>query len=221
LLFCPFKDVVLIFSDALNTTAFAALPAPLLQGLLQAFDEQAQGLAVVDEQLGLLYANRLARHWFTEHAWLRDDGTLAKPDAADGRAWLKAVRAVCRQHTRGLVSLGGATGPVVVALVPLAVAGHTYALVTMGRSELCGPAAVALFAKQHGLTGPEGQVLAALCRGQRNAAIARQLQVPSAAVTALLGAIRAKVGCTDQRALLQQMACLPTLSPLVMAALTP
>jgi DNA-binding CsgD family transcriptional regulator len=220
-LLCPFKDAVLTPSDALHTTAFAALPQPLLQGLLQAFDEQAQGLAVVDEQLGLLYANRLARHWFTDQAWLRDDGTLAKPEAPDGRAWLKAVRAVCRQHTRGLVTLGAATGPMVVALVPLAVAGHTYALATLGRAELCGPAAVALFAKQHGLTGPEGQVLAALCRGQRTAAIARQQQLPSASVTALFEAIRAKVGCTDQRALLQQMACLPTLSPLVMGALAP
>jgi DNA-binding CsgD family transcriptional regulator len=211
----------LIPLDALQTTAFAALPQPLVQGLLQAFDEQAQGLAVVDEQLGLLYANRLARHWFTEQAWMRDDGTLAKPDAADGRAWLKAVRAVCRQHTRGLVTLGGAAGPMVVALVPLAVAGRTYALATMGRAELCGPAAVALFAKQHGLTGPEGQVLAALCQGRRSAAIARHLQLPSAAVTVHLGAIRAKLGCTDQRALLQKMACLPTLSPLVMGALPP
>lgn len=129
---------------------------------------------------------------------------------------------------RGLLSLAG-NGPSAasaVAVLPLAgahsdpacaqddppTAPRSFALLVFAKQQACDDSSMALFAREQGLTGAEGQVLAQVCKGLRPLEIATQHGVKVSTVRTQLRSIRSKTGSNSIRDLVQQMSVLPPLA---------
>lgn len=79
------------------------------------------------------------------------------------------------------------------------------------KRQVCEALSVEAFARGHGLTGAETQVLKALSDGTTPHEAAQMLGVRLSTVRTQIGSIRAKTGAPSIRALVQQVACLPPL----------
>ena len=112
---------------------------------------------------------------------------------------------------RALLQLAAAdVAATAVAVMPLAIAG--YALLAFAKQQLCDTTTVTLFAKERGLTGAEGQVLAQVCKGLRPHEIATRQGVQVSTVRTQLRAIRQKTASDSVRELVQKVSVLPPLA---------
>lgn len=212
---------------SIRRQAVATEPA-MLSCLLEALDLHGDGLAILDENACVIYANPIARVSLGRQGWLRDDQSLRCPHAKGRESWLRALRAVFATQTRSLLELDGADpeslpdaddrhpAPAYMVVAPLRLGEDTYALLTLGRPQMCGLIELSLFAKHCHLSVSERQVLRLFCQGEKPAAIAQKSGVALSTIVTHLKAIRAKTGCTDLRDLLHKMARLPRLRPLVL-----
>ena len=101
-----------------------------------------------------------------------------------------------------------------LAVIPLALGnGRPGALVILGRRHLCETLSVEMFARRHGLTGAEANVLQALCEGVPPAEIATQFGVKLATVRTQVAAIRSKTAAASIRELVRRVAALPPIVP--------
>ncbi|MCY7304567.1 MAG: helix-turn-helix transcriptional regulator [Rhodoferax sp.] len=129
---------------------------------------------------------------------------------------------------RGLLSLAGngQSAASAVAVLPLAgaqldpacanaeppTAPRSFALLVFAKQHACDDSSMALFAREQGLTGTEGQVLAQVCKGLRPLEIATRHGVKVSTVRTQLRSIRSKTGSNSIRDLVQQMSVLPPLA---------
>lgn len=180
-----------------------------------AMDRLAQGVALVDESSTLHYANAAAHAALRHAGWDSGDKRLQCPAAADRPTWHGALADVCRRERHRLLELrvAGEHGTVFVSMSPVALDGHTLAVTTFEREDLCGPLELQMFSSRHGLTSAENQVLQRLCRGDRPADIARQHGVARSTVLTQVAAIRSKTRRHSVQALLHQLSRLPAVRP--------
>lgn len=115
---------------------------------------------------------------------------------------------------RGLLKFKGREGAhgadSSVAVMPLSAPG--YALLAFSKQQVCDATTVTLFARERGLTGAEGQVLAQVCRGLRPQQIATQHGVQVSTVRTQLRSIRQKTASDSVRELVQKVSVLPPLA---------
>ena len=100
----------------------------------------------------------------------------------------------------------------------------TYALLVFPKQQLCDTTTITLFARERGLTGTEGQVLALVCKGLRPSQIASSHGVQVCTVRSQLRSIRQKTASDSVRELVEKVSVLPPMArhlPQVFAALTP
>jgi DNA-binding CsgD family transcriptional regulator len=187
-----------------------------LDCLLPALDTLAFGVAVLETELGIVYANAAARALLLRAGCALDAGAL-RPRGADRAAWVDALDQVCSHQRRRLLELGGGDTRQFVALTPANWHGIGVAVVTFGRFELCGALELQLFSTFHGLSGAESRVLAKLACGLRAAEIARVHGVALSTVATQVTAIRAKTCCASVRELLDELGRLPPLRSAVSA----
>jgi DNA-binding CsgD family transcriptional regulator len=84
-------------------------------------------------------------------------------------------------------------------------------LLVLGRRQLCETLTVDWFAREHGLTPAEAQVLKSLCAGLRPQEIADRHGVALSTVRTQVGSLRAKTGSTSIRVLVSQVSMMPPL----------
>lgn len=134
-----------------------------------------------------------------------------------------------RAGLRGLLSLGPGGKGMPVAVIPLSPAqlsleavtrkdyraselAPCYALLVFAKQHLCDDSTIALYARERGLTGAEGQVLAQICKGMRPSQIATQHGVQISTIRTQLRSIRMKTSCDTIRELVQQVSTLPPIA---------
>ncbi len=186
------------------------------ESLAKLVDELAHGVVVASPQGRLLHANQVARH---ELAGARvlclRHGHLQPVDAGQGRALLQAF-ARGAAGLRSMVTLRAPAGwGLSIAVVPLRAApGADPALgLFLSRASVCDSLMLCFFARSHGLTHTEEQVLAILAQGRSAPEIATQLNVAVSTIRTHVRSLCAKTQTNGVRALIGRLAVLPPLGP--------
>jgi DNA-binding CsgD family transcriptional regulator len=181
-------------------------------GLSMAMDELAYGVLLVTAKGQLLHANLAARHELAgRKVLLLHEGLVQTVDAAQGRLLVQAL-AKAETGRRSLVALRSTAARLSVAVVPLRTErGEDAAVVALilSRASVCDAVMLCFFARAHGLTPSEEQVLAILCQGYSAPEIALQLKVAVSTVRSHIRSLCAKTHSNGVRALVGQVAVLP------------
>jgi len=187
-----------------------------------AIDQLELELLLVDGDGQVLHANRAARAELArpDHPLQQLGGTLRARRSADVAALRAAVHNACCRGLRRLLTLDHDTAPLHLAVLPLRAddGGPGTCLLLGGSRGDRVPMAVHCFARAHGLTCAEDQVLQGLCRGMTPQQIARQHGVALSTVRTQLASIRAKTRCDSLRDLMRCIATLPPMAAAVAAA---
>ena len=191
-----------------------ASPGP---GLAALVDELAHGMIVTRLDGRVTHVNQAARQELARERVL----TLRQHrlHAIDGASHEALHQALARalDGKRSLVDLQAADGPALpVALVPLKAArlshGPRVALL-FARSAVCDSLMLCFFARRHGLTRTEEQVLGILCEGYSAPQAAVQLKVAVSTVRSHVRSLCAKTRTHSVRELVTRLAVLPPLAP--------
>lgn len=194
----------------------AALPHPAdapVPGLSTVMDELAHGVVLASLKGRVLHANQAARSELARQRVLSlRDGHVHTTDAAQARLLTQAL-AKAETGRRSLIALRSAQRQrVSIAVVPLrperAQDAPSVALV-FSRASVCDAVMLCFFARTHGLTPSEEQVLGILCQGYSAPEIALQLKVAVSTIRSHVRSMCAKTHCNGVRALVGQVAVLP------------
>lgn len=195
----------------------ATIPAGLGEGaghgLSQVMDEFAHGVMVASFKGQLLHANQAARHELARRRVLAvHEGQLHTTDAAQARILTQALA----KAASGLRSLMALRAPgrlrVNIAVVPLRPdrpQQSTSVALVFSRASVCDAVMLCFFARTHGLTPCEEQVLGILCQGFSAPQIAVQLDVAVSTIRSHVRSMCAKTHSRGVRALVSQVAVLP------------
>ena len=194
-----------------------ASPAARLLALVM--EEIDYGIAIVSLDGRLHHANALARRELEERRALELSGDrLFARRSCDRTALAQALQAAGR--SRGsLLWLGVQCGQVSVAVVPIdeqdGVGSCRAAALLFQKRQAFEALTLSFFARSQRLTAAETTVLECLCSGLRPLEIARQLGVAISTVRTHVSNIRGKTQTGSTRELLQMLAKLPPLTPVV------
>lgn len=187
-------------------------------GLALIFDELAHGVLVASAKGQLLHANQAARHELARRQMLTvHDGQLQAADARQSRLLVQAL-SKAESGLRSLIALRSAQERLSIAVVPLRSQPPRASTVALflSRASVCDALMLCFFARTHGLTPAEEQVLAVLCQGYSAPEAARRLNVAVSTVRSHVRSLCTKTHSNGVRALVSQVAVLP---PLVSAHL--
>ena len=187
---------------------------------LQLLDEIDYGIVVVDLQLRAVYANHGARSQLKTLQVLQlERGVLQARSPHDTQLLAAAVRAAATQRLRRLLVLGEGKQRLSVSVVPVpsglpgqagsASRGPAQVLVMLPRRQICEPLSIHGYARDHGLSGAEGQVLVWLCKGLQPNDIAGLQGVAISTVRTQIASIRHKTGTATVADLVHRIARLP------------
>jgi DNA-binding CsgD family transcriptional regulator len=202
-----------VLDGAVSVSLAGSRPESAAAGLSMVMDELAYGVLLASVKGQLLHANQAARHELARRQVLSvHEGQLQAPDAAQGRVLQQAL-AKAETGRRSLIALRSANrARLSIAVVPLrgerpSTAG-TVALF-FSRASVVDAVMLCFFARTHGLTPSEEQVLSILCQGFSAPEIAEQLNVAVSTVRSHVRSLCAKTHCNGVRALVGQVAVLP------------
>jgi DNA-binding CsgD family transcriptional regulator len=176
-------------------------------------DELDYGMILLDCRLKVQFANRAAlAQLSTLRLLVVEQGELTAIEPRDMIVLGAAIRSASTQRLRRMVMLGTETDRIAVAVVPVpqnADALDTRVLVLLSRPQICEALSVYGFARDHGLSSAESQVLKALCEGLQPSEIASQQGVAISTVRTQISNIRLKTDASSIRELVQRVARLP------------
>ena len=179
------------------------------------------------------HAAQLALALARTKAWLRGllrltDDSVGKPGDAGGSGGAGSGDAN-RDSTVAVMPLFEPTPTEATGHAPdstptqAAVSTPSYALLVFPKQQLCDTTTITLFARERGLTGTEGQVLALVCKGLRPSQIATNHGVQVCTVRSQLRSIRQKTASDSVRELVEKVSVLPPMArhlPQMFAALS-
>lgn len=180
-------------------------------------DEWAHGVVVASAQGQLLHANQVARNELARRRALAvHEGQLHTTDARDARALVQAL-AKAEGGRRSLIALRTGPGPgrMSVAVLPLRSyegQGAGPVALVFSRPLVCESLMLCFFARSHGLTPTEEQVLTILCQGYSTPQVALQLKIAVSTVRSHVRSMCTKTHSRGVRALVGQVAVLPPLA---------
>lgn len=179
-------------------------------GLL--FDEISHGVVVVDAQGWVTHSNRAARDVMANCGVLYiQQGELMALSPMDAKL-LYAVLDKASAGVRSLVELSGSGVTLTLSVVPLQFKQGKvcqYVALFFERTAICDSGMFVFFARSHGLTRTEEQVLTLLCRGLSTPDIAMELNVAVSTVRSHVRALCFKTGSKGSRELINRIATLP------------
>jgi DNA-binding CsgD family transcriptional regulator len=202
-----------VLDGAVGAALAGGRPDSAATGLSLVMDELAYGVLLASVKGQLLHANQAARHELARRQVISvHEGHLQAPDAAQGRVLQQAL-AKAETGRRSLIALRSARrSRLSIAVVPLRgerpSAAATVALF-FSRASVVDAVMLCFFARTHGLTPSEEQVLSILCQGYSAPEIAEQLNVAVSTVRSHVRSLCAKTHCNGVRALVGQVAVLP------------
>jgi DNA-binding CsgD family transcriptional regulator len=189
---------------------------------LRLLDEIDYGMVLVSADARLRCCNHAAREALAGSQALQLSAGMLRPrDPVETPAFAEALTAATRGR-RSLLTLGRTGTRLSISMVPIdnpeGPAAEPFALLVLGRREMCPPLSVRGYAKELLLTPAETRVLGMLCEGFQPGEIADRQGVALSTVRTQIGSIRFKTGCASIRELVRHMAQLP---PLVGALRSP
>lgn len=180
-------------------------------------DALAHGVLVVGGRGQIIHANEAARTELRRHRVLIKVGNeIHALTPADGNT-LREALAKAAAGKRSLVNVSGGGLSLVLAVVPLrpgAGASEPRIALFFSRAEVCESGMFGFFARSHGLTQTEEQVLTILCRGLSTPEIAVQMKVAVSTVRSHVRSLCAKTGSSGVRELVNRVAILPPVASL-------
>jgi len=198
--------------------AAAASRGPSAALLMRLLDEIDHGLVLVDGSGALRYANQLG------HQELASDRPLALLDERvqarhlSDQAALNIALADALRGRRRLFNLGRNGSSSAIAAVPIgadANAAEALVLLVFGKRPAGATLTADFFARGHGLTSAETQVLKRICDGMKPKEIARENSVAISTVRSHICSIRIKTQTASIRDLVNRVALLPPMTPAV------
>ena len=184
----------------------------------QLLDEIDYGIFVLSAQGRLLYANHAAQDHLKGAGGLRvERGELLLASLRDTQALGLAIRAAASQGLRRMVLARAAPQRLALALAVVpgprgpgaAALPCNRVLVMLPRRRLCQPLSTYGFARDHGLSAAESQVLHLLCDGLQPTEIAQLHGVAITTVRTQIASIRTKTDAPTVGELIQRIARLP------------
>ena len=176
-------------------------------------DEVDYGIVVLHWDGRVLYVNQAARSRLLNTQALRlQRGELVATHPPDAALLAGAVRAAAVQGLRRMVRVGALPQPLALAVVPgphCPGLNRHRVLVMLPRRQLCEPLSTYGFARDHGLSAAETQVLQLLCAGRQPIEIAGLQSVAIATVRTQIASIRIKTDTATVGELIQRVARLP------------
>lgn len=196
---------------------------------LHALAETDYGIVLVNADHELIYCNSIAeRHLALGRGLQRCGSRLVAADAHEQPRLSSALEAVLTRGHRKMLVLGGKGDRLGVAVVRIAgnhgdasagidpshpAAGpsrhQARALLTLSRERICEPLSIYAFARDHGLSRMEEQVLVRLCNGLRPHDIAEEHGRRLNTVRTQVMNIRAKTGFESTSELVHWISTLP------------
>jgi DNA-binding CsgD family transcriptional regulator len=191
----------------------AGIPESPGIGLALLMDELAYGVLLASVKGQLLHANQAGRHELARRRVLTvDEGLLHTADAAQSNVLQQAL-AKAETGRRSLIALRSAARQqfsiAVVPLRPERPLGPSSIALVFSRASVCDAVMLCFFARTHGLTPTEEQVLGILCQGYSAPQIAVQLNVAVSTIRSHVRSMCAKTRSNGVRALVGQVAVLP------------
>ncbi len=203
-----------------DSGSLAEGPAGLGAGLAFLMDELAYGVIVVGFDGQVLHANHAARHELSRARVLGQRNDFLHAHSVDQGRFLHDALLKVVDGKRSLISLHGEQGAKLsVAVLPLrsdAGAQPTRAALLFARASVCESLMLCFFARNHGLTSAEEQVLTVLCQGYSAPEVARHLKVAVSTVRSHVRSLCTKTGSNSVRELVNQIAVLPPVAPLLL-----
>ena len=180
-------------------------------------DELASGILIVDAQGRVLQLNGAARRVLDAGTVLQMIQGELRPLVSEDAKALKSAMARASTGQRSLLRLAGMSPDFSVAVVPLqkqfASSCERMALI-LSRTSVAESGVFSAFARNHGLTHTEEQVLGFLCRCLSTPQIAVQMKVAVSTVRSHVRSVCAKTASSGVRELVNRVAVLPPIAPL-------
>lgn len=183
-------------------------------GLANLIDELAHGLLVVGLDGRVMHANLSARQELSRRGLPSPARLLQAMRPAEARP-LQDALARASDGKRSLINVALGEGPpLALAVIPLRSQSvpRRVALV-FARASICESLMLCFFARSHGLTHTEENVLAILCQGYSAPEVARQLKVAVSTVRSHVRSLCAKTRTSGVRELVRRVALLPPVAP--------
>ncbi|HYW56278.1 MAG TPA: helix-turn-helix transcriptional regulator [Polaromonas sp.] len=185
--------------------------------LASLMDVLAHGAVVVNQGGHIFHVNQAARSELNRQRVLcKIKGEIEAVHPAESRTLQTALDKAAKGK-RSLINIKGDGHSLTVAVVPLkreAGAWDSRIALLFARAEVCESGMVGFFARTHGLTHTEEQVLIILCRGLSAPEIAVHMKVAVSTVRSHVRSLCAKTGTSGVRELVNRVAVLPPVAPL-------
>ncbi len=180
-------------------------------------DQLAHGVLVINARGRIFHANEAARRELARGNVLTDShGELRVALPADA-AVLQGALGKAVDGKRSLLKLPGSGADVMLAVIPInwqAGAPCERIALFLSRRGVCDSGVFGSFARCHGLTHTEEQVLASLCRCLSTPEIALQMKVAVSTIRSHVRSLCIKTGSSGVRELVNRVAILPPIAPL-------
>jgi DNA-binding CsgD family transcriptional regulator len=185
--------------------------------LMRVLDEIDYGLLLVTAEGALRYANQLGLKELLDNGALQLAQGRVQARHGAGQGALLAALADARRGLRRMVTATHESVQVCVAVVPMASedGSEPLALLVFGKRHANESLTVDFYARTHGLTGAELNVLKLMCAGAKPKEIARRQGVAISTVRSHICSIRVKTQTGSIRDLLGRVAVLPPITPAV------
>lgn len=180
--------------------------------LSQLFDELSHGVVVISEHRRILHINEAARHELERCGVLHAmNGELQALSPVDGKT-LQAALAKAATGKRSLIRLAASGMGLTLSVIPLKRESDSAAermALFFARTGLNDSGMFGFFARSHGLTPTEEQVLVMLCRSLSTPEIAVQMKVAVSTIRSHVRSLCAKTVSSGVRELVNRIAVLP------------
>ena len=186
-------------------------------GLALLMDELAHGMLVTTLEGRVLHANQAARHELARRRVLGTRNDVIHACLPESGKKLEDALVRVGEGKRSLVELAAPEGPgLTLATVPLKAQSADRpprAALLFARAVVCDSLMLCFFARSHGLTATEEQVLGILCQGFSAPQIAAQLKVAVSTIRSHVRSLCAKTRSSGVRELVTRIAVLPPVAP--------
>jgi DNA-binding CsgD family transcriptional regulator len=186
-------------------------------GLAALVDEIAHGILLSTELGRLVHANQAGRHELLRAnaiaLWQGGRIQACRPECDRELQVAIARAATGRRSLVHLLPLEGKAVAVAVVPVKQRPGEPARCALVFARGTVCDPLMLGFFARRHGITPAETQVLASLCEGLSAPQIAAQLKVAVSTVRSHVRSICAKTRVNGVRELVRRVAVLPPVAP--------
>jgi DNA-binding CsgD family transcriptional regulator len=186
-------------------------------GLAALVDELAHGLLLTTVDGRLIHANQVARHELVRGGaiglW---DGGFVQACRPESDRELQVAMGRTAHGKRSLVHVESMEGAALaVAVIPLkSPAGDpARCAILFSRRAVCDALMLGFYARRHGLTPTEEQVLAVLCEGLSAPQAAARMNVAVSTIRSHVRSICAKTRATGVRDVMRRVALLPPVAP--------